>query len=42
MHLVDLQDGSYSRGPVDVPIAEPDESMYYLNPIFKFEQVSQS
>ncbi|KAG5538744.1 hypothetical protein RHGRI_019339 [Rhododendron griersonianum] len=36
--LVFFEDGSYSRGPVDVPIAEPDESMYYLNPIFKFEQ----
>ncbi|KAH7863568.1 hypothetical protein Vadar_019261 [Vaccinium darrowii] len=36
--LVFFEDGSYSRGPVDVPIAEPDESTYYLSPTFKFEQ----
>lgn len=35
-----LQDGSYSRGPVDIPVGEYDESNYYLSPTFKFEQVS--
>lgn len=34
-----FQDGSYSRGPVDIPIGECDESNYYLSPTFKFEQV---
>ncbi|KAK6920396.1 hypothetical protein RJ641_016300 [Dillenia turbinata] len=33
-----LQDGSYSRGPVDIPVGEVDDSKYYLSPIFKFEQ----
>lgn len=37
--IVDLQDGSYSRGPVDIPIGE-DDSKYYISPTFKFEQVS--
>ncbi|KAG8391500.1 hypothetical protein BUALT_Bualt01G0194200 [Buddleja alternifolia] len=37
--LVFFEDGSYSRGPVDIPIGESDESNYYLSPTFKFEQV---
>ncbi|RVW95288.1 hypothetical protein CK203_034192 [Vitis vinifera] len=32
-------DGSYSRGPVEIPVGELDESKYYLSPTFKFEQV---
>lgn len=36
---MNFQDGSYSRGPVDIPIGEFDESNYYLSPTFKFEQV---
>ncbi|GMP42586.1 hypothetical protein CsSME_00012279 [Camellia sinensis var. sinensis] len=36
--LVFFEDGSYSRGPVDIPVGEATESNYYLNPTFKFEQ----
>ncbi|XP_051145814.1 uncharacterized protein LOC127261525 [Andrographis paniculata] len=36
--LVFFEDGSYSRGPVNIPIGEFDESKYYLSPTFKFEQ----
>ncbi|KAL3815007.1 hypothetical protein ACJIZ3_016275 [Penstemon smallii] len=36
--LVFFEDGSYSRGPMDIPIGELDESEYYLSPTFKFEQ----
>ncbi|PIN18354.1 hypothetical protein CDL12_08973 [Handroanthus impetiginosus] len=36
--LVFFEDGSYSRGPVEIPIGECDESRYYLSPTFKFEQ----
>ncbi|KAI3444806.1 hypothetical protein Pfo_001471 [Paulownia fortunei] len=36
--LVFFEDGSYSRGPVEIPIGEFDESKYYLSPTFKFEQ----
>ncbi|XP_015055682.1 uncharacterized protein LOC107002252 [Solanum pennellii] len=36
--LVFFEDGSYSRGPVDIPVGESDESNYYLSPTFKFEQ----
>lgn len=36
--LVFFEDGSYSRGPVDIPVGEIDESKYYLSPTFKFEQ----
>ncbi|PON99739.1 Calycin-like [Trema orientale] len=36
--LVYFEDGSYSRGPVDIPIADVDESNHYLSPAFKFEQ----
>ncbi|KAL3613665.1 hypothetical protein CASFOL_041739 [Castilleja foliolosa] len=36
--LVYFEDGSYSRGPVDIPIGELGESQYYLSPTFKFEQ----
>lgn len=36
--LVFFEDGSYSRGPVDIPISEGDDSKYYLSPTFKFEQ----
>ncbi|OAY65143.1 hypothetical protein ACMD2_14732, partial [Ananas comosus] len=31
-------DGSYSRGPVDIPVGKFDESKYFLSPTFKFEQ----
>lgn len=34
-----FQDGSYSRGPVDIEIGEYDESKYFLSPTYKFEQV---
>lgn len=37
--LCNIQDGSYSRGPVDIPVGEVDDSNYYLSPTFKFEQV---
>ncbi|XP_034709279.1 uncharacterized protein LOC117932245 [Vitis riparia] len=36
--LVFFEDGSYSRGPVEIPVGELDESKYYLSPTFKFEQ----
>ncbi|XP_024987337.1 uncharacterized protein LOC112522452 [Cynara cardunculus var. scolymus] len=36
--LVFFEDGSYSRGPVDIPVGEVTESNYYLSPTFKFEQ----
>ncbi|KAL9228821.1 hypothetical protein vseg_004359 [Gypsophila vaccaria] len=36
--LVYFEDGSYSRGPVDIPIGEVDDSNYYLSPTYKFEQ----
>ncbi|KAJ4727282.1 Calycin-like [Melia azedarach] len=36
--LVFFEDGSYSRGPVDMPVGEVDDSKYYLSPTFKFEQ----
>ncbi|KAI5647514.1 hypothetical protein M9H77_33519 [Catharanthus roseus] len=36
--LVFFEDGSYSRGPIDIPVGEFDESKYYLSPTFKFEQ----
>lgn len=39
-YLVISQDGSYSRGPVDIPVGEANESNYYLSPTLKFEQVS--
>lgn len=35
-----IQDGSYSRGPMNIPIEEADETNYYLTPTFKVEQVS--
>lgn len=38
-YLVRTQDGSYSRGPVTIPVGEVSESNYYLTPTFKFEQV---
>lgn len=37
-----LQDGSYSRGPVDIPVGEVEESEYYLSPTYKFEQVGSN
>ncbi|KAJ8447269.1 hypothetical protein Cgig2_013046 [Carnegiea gigantea] len=37
--LVFFEDGSYSRGPVEIPVGEFDESKYYLSPTYKFEQV---
>ncbi|XP_047335186.1 uncharacterized protein LOC124938731 [Impatiens glandulifera] len=36
--LVFFEDGSFSRGPMDIPVGEAAESTYYLNPTFKFEQ----
>ncbi|KAH9623797.1 hypothetical protein KSS87_011612 [Heliosperma pusillum] len=36
--LVFFEDGSYSRGPVDIPVGEVDDSNYYLSPTYKFEQ----
>ncbi|XP_058104069.1 uncharacterized protein LOC131248048 [Magnolia sinica] len=36
--LIFFEDGSYSRGPVDIPVGELDESKYFLSPTFKFEQ----
>ncbi|KMS99914.1 hypothetical protein BVRB_1g017610 [Beta vulgaris subsp. vulgaris] len=36
--LVFFEDGSYSRGPVDIPVGEVEESEYYLSPTYKFEQ----
>ncbi|XP_010524441.1 PREDICTED: uncharacterized protein LOC104802498 [Tarenaya hassleriana] len=36
--LVYFEDGSYSRGPVTIPVGEAVESNYYLTPTFKFEQ----
>ncbi|XP_021755227.1 uncharacterized protein LOC110720499 [Chenopodium quinoa] len=36
--LVFFEDGSYSRGPVDIPVGDIDESEYYLSPTYKFEQ----
>ncbi|GAB4861988.1 hypothetical protein Ancab_037242 [Ancistrocladus abbreviatus] len=36
--LVFFEDGSYSRGPVDILIDEVDASKYYLSPTYKFEQ----
>ncbi|XP_057981385.1 uncharacterized protein LOC131166817 [Malania oleifera] len=36
--LVFFEDGSYSSGPVDIPVGEVDESNYYLSPTLKFEQ----
>uniref|UniRef100_A0A2N9GIU0 DUF3598 domain-containing protein n=1 Tax=Fagus sylvatica TaxID=28930 RepID=A0A2N9GIU0_FAGSY len=36
--LVFFEDGSYSRGPVDIPIGQVDDSNYYLSPTIKFEQ----
>jgi hypothetical protein len=35
-----FQDGSYSRGPVEIPVGEYDESKYFYSPTFKFEQAS--
>lgn len=40
VYITDFQDGSYSRGPVDIPVGEVDGMNYYLSPTFKFEQVS--
>lgn len=36
--LVFFEDGSYSRGPVEIPVGGLDESKYYLSPTYKFEQ----
>ncbi|XP_077237453.1 uncharacterized protein LOC143879142 [Tasmannia lanceolata] len=36
--LVFFEDGSYSRGPVDIPVGEFDEAKYFISPTFKFEQ----
>lgn len=36
--LVFFEDGSYSRGPGDIPVGEVDESNKYVSPTFKFEQ----
>lgn len=36
--LIFFEDGSYSRGPVNIPIGEHDESKYFLSPTYRFEQ----
>ncbi|KAL0907798.1 hypothetical protein M5K25_022237 [Dendrobium thyrsiflorum] len=36
--LVFFEDGSYSRGPVNIPVGEYDESKYFLYPTYRFEQ----
>ncbi|KAI0493859.1 hypothetical protein KFK09_023984 [Dendrobium nobile] len=36
--LVFFEDGSYSRGPVNIPVGEHDESKYFLYPTYRFEQ----
>ncbi|KAK7277175.1 hypothetical protein RIF29_18326 [Crotalaria pallida] len=36
--LVYFEDGSYSRGPIDIPVGEDDDTKYYVTPTFKFEQ----
>ncbi|CAL1388861.1 unnamed protein product [Linum trigynum] len=36
--LVFFEDGSYSRGPVMIPVGEVDDSNYFMSPTFKFEQ----
>ncbi|GKU88519.1 hypothetical protein SLEP1_g2771 [Rubroshorea leprosula] len=36
--LVFFEDGSYSRGPVNIPVGDDHDSKYYLSPTFKFEQ----
>lgn len=36
--LVYFEDGSYSQGPIDIPVGEYDDTKYYISPIFKFEQ----
>uniref|UniRef100_A0ACD5V4B3 Uncharacterized protein n=1 Tax=Avena sativa TaxID=4498 RepID=A0ACD5V4B3_AVESA len=36
--IVFFEDGSYSRGPLDIEIGEYDESKYFLSPTYKFEQ----
>uniref|UniRef100_A0A0D9W7T0 DUF3598 domain-containing protein n=1 Tax=Leersia perrieri TaxID=77586 RepID=A0A0D9W7T0_9ORYZ len=36
--IVYFEDGSYSRGPIDLEIGEFDESKYFLSPTYKFEQ----
>ncbi|KAL2319861.1 hypothetical protein Fmac_028830 [Flemingia macrophylla] len=37
--LVYFEDGSYSRGPIDIPVGESsDDTKYYITPTFKFEQ----
>ncbi|XP_061353438.1 uncharacterized protein LOC133298196 [Gastrolobium bilobum] len=36
--LVYFEDGSYSRGPMDIPVGEYDDTEYYITPTFKFEQ----
>ncbi|KAG6492972.1 hypothetical protein ZIOFF_047943 [Zingiber officinale] len=37
--LVFFEDGSYSKGPIDIPVGDYDESKYFLSPTFKFEQI---
>lgn len=36
--LVFFEDGSYSRGPVEIPVGEVNDSNYFISPTFKFEQ----
>ncbi|TKY68894.1 hypothetical protein E2542_SST05157 [Spatholobus suberectus] len=36
--LVYFEDGSYSRGPIEIPVGEFDDTKYYISPTFKFEQ----
>ncbi|XP_054784708.1 uncharacterized protein LOC129291409 [Prosopis cineraria] len=36
--LIYFEDGSYSRGPVDIPLGEIDDTNYHVTPTYKFEQ----
>ncbi|KAF7814781.1 putative calycin [Senna tora] len=36
--LVFFEDGSYSRGPIDIPLGEFDDTKYFITPTYKFEQ----
>ncbi|XP_074575009.1 uncharacterized protein LOC141831533 [Curcuma longa] len=36
--LVFFEDGSYSKGPIDIPVGDYDDSKYFLSPTFMFEQ----
>ncbi|KAF9591203.1 hypothetical protein IFM89_002858 [Coptis chinensis] len=36
--LVFFEDGSYSRGPIEIPVGAFDDSKYFQSPTLKFEQ----